>query len=80
MESHRKVAEVVNTLGSQWKEDLPALCERLDAAEASVSKAWRKQGRNSWVEALDVLPSEDIIKAVNYRLAQVRKASKQTFE
>jgi len=77
IDSHRKVAEVVEKLGPQWKENAARLCESLDGAEVRVSEDWVKKGRESWADGLADTSPENIIKAVKYRL---KKASTQTVE
>jgi hypothetical protein len=75
IDSHRKVAEVVDRLGPQWKDDPELLCQSLDDAKVSVSKAWLKKRRESWNEAFLDTTAENIIKAVLYRLKKAEKAS-----
>jgi hypothetical protein len=66
---HKAIAAVVRRCGPRWKSQLDAICEELDHIRTPIPALWKKQGHQSWDEAL-LFDRGNVIKSLENSLKQ----------
>lgn len=77
MDRHRKIAEIVEPYGDEWKQNVDEVARKLDGQKVPTSAAWAKQGRKvlSWQRAVQNR-SELVTKAIEYSLKMARRKAR----